>query len=200
MAVNKTGAKAFKVVKPKYIIVTLFTGKETDDISPLGDTYFLEDVVRDTTSVSQDDNESADVERETSDTPITTLVTLGKWKLAAELADTNGEILSALCGFTYDEKSKKAYAPSGYEQHYAKISVVFTNPKDIKKLTAFVLPKVQLDSKLTLESLNTNLGRIKLGGTAQLVTVKVPDGAGGSTTKDISTPFWTEEEFTLPSE
>lgn len=198
MAVTKTGAKAFKLIKPKYIVATLFTGTETDD-NPLGDTFILEDIVRDTTSVSQDENETTDVERETSDTPIVSLVTLGKWKLASELADLNGDVLAALCGFTYDSKAKKAYAPSGYEQRYAKIAIAYTNPKDATKLSAFVLPKVQLDSRLTIESLNSNLGRIAIGGTAQLVHVKVPDGSVGSTTKDISTPFWTEEEYTLPT-
>lgn len=199
MAVNNTGANAYKLIKPKYIVATLFTGKETDETSPLGDTYILEDVVRDTTSISQDDNETTDIERETSDTPITSIVTLGKWQLASEVADTNGTLLAGLCGFTYDSKAKKAYAPSSYEQKYAKIAVVFTNPKDATKLTAFVLPKVQLNSKMTIESLNSNLGRIALAGTAQLVTVKVPDGSSTSTTKNIQTPFWTEEEYTLPT-
>lgn len=199
MAVNNTGANAFKLIKPKYIVATLFTGKETDEMSPLGDTYILEDVVRDTTSISQDDNETTDIERETSDTPITSIVTLGKWQLSSEVADTNGTLLAGLCGFTYDSKAKKAYAPSSYEQKYAKIAVAFTNPKDATKLTAFVLPKVQLNSKMTIESLNSNLGRITLAGTAQLVTVKVPDGSSASTTKNISTPFWTEEEYTLPT-
>ena len=32
MAVNKTGAKAKKFIKPSYIVATLFTGSEQDDL------------------------------------------------------------------------------------------------------------------------------------------------------------------------
>lgn len=188
--VTNTGDSALKLIKPKYIVATLFTGSDTND--PTGDSYILEDVVRDTTSISQDDSETTDIERETSDTPIKSIVTLGSWQLAAEVADTNGELLAGLCGFTYDTTNKKAYAPSSYEERYAKVAVAFTNPKDNAKLSAFVLPKVQLNSKVTIESLNTNLGRIALAGTAQLVKVT----ANG---KQVDTPFYVEEEYTLPT-
>jgi hypothetical protein len=188
--VTNTGDSALKLIKPKYIVATLFTGSDTN--VPSGDSYILEDVVRDTTSISQDDNETTDIERETSDTPIKSIVTLGSWQLSAEVADTNGELLAGLCGFVYDSTNKKAYAPSSYEERYAKVDVAFTNPKDNAKLSAFVLPKVQLNSKMTIESLNTNLGRIALAGTAQLVKVT----ANG---KQIDVPFYVEEEYTLPT-
>lgn len=189
--VTNTGSSAVKLIKPKYIVTTLFTGQETDDNSPLGEVFILEDVVRDTTSISQDDNDTTDIERETSDTPIKTIVTLGKWQLASEVADTNGSLLAGLCGFTYDETNKIAYAPSAYEERYAKFDLVFTNPKDNTKLTSFTLPKVQLNSKLTIESLNSNLGRIALAGTAQLVKATVSG-------KEIDVPFYVKEDYTLP--
>lgn len=188
--VTNTGDSALKLIKPKYIVATLFTGSDTN--APSGDSYILEDVVRDTTSISQDDNETTDIERETSDTPIKSIVTLGSWQLSAEVADTNGELLAGLCGFVYDSTSKNAYAPSSYEERYAKVDVAFTNPKDNTKLSAFVLPKVQLNSKMTIESLNTNLGRIALAGTANLVKVTVNG-------KQIDVPFYVEEEYTLPT-
>ena len=52
MAVNNTGATAKKFIKPSYIVATLFTGSEEDDV-PKGDSYILEDVVEDTTSIAQ---------------------------------------------------------------------------------------------------------------------------------------------------
>lgn len=56
MAVNNTGATAKKFIKPSYIVATLFTGSEENDV-PKGDSYILEDVVEDTTSIAQDDND-----------------------------------------------------------------------------------------------------------------------------------------------
>lgn len=87
MAVNNTGATAKKFIKPSYIVATLFTGTEEDDV-PKGDSYILEDVVEDTTSIAQDDNDVNDIECETSDSPILSIVKLGKYQFAAEVADT----------------------------------------------------------------------------------------------------------------
>lgn len=95
MAVNKTGAKAKKFIKPSYIVATLFTGSEQDDV-PKGDSYILEDVVEDTTSISQDDNDVNDIECETSDSPIISIVKLGKYQFTAEVADTQKDLLIAL--------------------------------------------------------------------------------------------------------
>ena len=84
MAVNNTGATAKKFIKPSYIVATLFTGAEEDD-TPLGDSYILEDVVEDTTSIAQDDNDVNDIECETSDSPILSIVKLGKYQLRLRL-------------------------------------------------------------------------------------------------------------------
>lgn len=186
--VTNTGAGALKLVKPDAIVVTLFTGTETDD-TPKGDSYVLEDVIRDTTSIAQDDNSTSDVERETSDTPILSIVTSGKYQLASEVADTQKDLLVALCDFTYDETTKKVYAPAAYKAKYAKVDVVFGTK-------AVVVPKVQLNSKVTMESLNTSVGRIVLAGTAQLASLKI--GASG-TQKTIKTPYYLDEDYTMPT-
>ena len=99
MAVNNTGATAKKFIKPSYIVATLFTGSEQDDV-PKGDSYILEDVVEDTTSIAQDDNDVNDIECETSDSPILSIVKLGKYQFTAEVADTQKDLLVALMGFT----------------------------------------------------------------------------------------------------
>lgn len=186
--VTNTGAGALKLVKPDAIVATLFTGEETDDI-PKGDSYILDDVIRDTTSIAQDDNSTSDIERETSDTPILSVVTSGKYQLAAEVADTQKDLLVALCDFTYDETTKKVYAPAAYKTKYAKVDVVFGTK-------AVVVPKVQLNSKVTMESLNTSIGKIALAGTAQLAALKI--GASG-TQKTIKTPYYLDENYTMPS-
>ena len=174
--VTNTGAGALKLVKPDAIVVTLFTGEETDDI-PKGDSYVLDDVIRDTTSIAQDDNSTSDIERETSDTPILSVVTSGKYQLAAEVADTQKDLLVALCD------------PAAYKTKYAKVDVVFGTK-------AVVVPKVQLNSKVTMESLNTSIGKIALAGTAQLAALKI--GASG-TQKTIKTPYYLDENYTMPT-
>lgn len=50
--------------------------------------------------------------------------------------------------------STKYFAPAQYKKLYAKIDVVF---EEGETMTAFVVPKLQLNSKLMLESLNSIL-------------------------------------------
>ena len=95
----------------------------------------------------------------------------------------------ALCDFTYDETTKKVYAPAAYKAKYAKVDVVFGTK-------AVVVPKVQLNSKVTMESLNTSVGKIALAGTAQLASLKI--GASG-TQKTIKTPYYLDEDYTMPT-
>lgn len=196
MAVKNTGASALKFVKPDNIVITLYSGAsgETDN-DPKGNTYILDDVVRDTTSIAQDDNDTTDIERETSDTPILSIVTAGKYQLAAEVADTQADLLVDICDFIKDDSDKKVYAPQGYKVKYAKVAVVAGT-------TAVVLPKVQLNSKVTMESLNTNIGKIALAGTAQLASINIKVtkvGGEGFDTKVIKTPYYIDPAYTLPT-
>lgn len=190
--VINTGAGAVKFIKPDYIVATLFDGTETDESAPNGDSYILEDVIEDTTSISQDDNDTTDVECETSDSPIISIVKLGKWQFAAEIGDTQKDLLAALCGFTDDATGKKTLAPSTYKAKYAKIDIVRVQPNGKNAMEACVLPKVQLNSKLTIESLNSNLARIALAGTAKDIALTV---AGNI----VRTPFYVDHNYSLPA-
>lgn len=115
---------------------------------------------------------------------------LGKYQFTAEVADTQKDLLVALMGFTAGTTvSTKYFAPAQYKKLYAKIDVVF---EEGETMTAFVVPKLQLNSKLMLESLNSNIGRISLAGTAY--DANVADGA-----KTIRTPFYVDSAYTLPS-
>lgn len=193
MAVTKTGASATKFIKPDYIVVTLFTGAEKND-TPLGDSYILEDVIEDTTSIAQDDNETTDIECETSDSPVVSIVKQGKWQVAAEVGDTQSDLLKDLCGYTVDATGKKDYAPSNYKKLYIKFDVVFKTGANTYE--AYVVPRLQLNSKLTIESLNSNLGRIALAGTAQDITVSINSGDAATSFKS---PFYVDRNYTLPS-
>ena len=182
--VTSTGAGAIKLSKPSHIIVRPFNGNAAGD-----DYYDLDDVVRDTTSISQDDNDTTDIERETSDTPIMSIVTTGKYQFSAEVADTQADVLKALCDFTVDTDGKM-YAPSTYKTKYCEVAVVFEqNSNNI----ALILPKLQLNSKTTIESLNSNLAKVALAGTAQLAEITLKDAS----TK-IKVPFYIDPNYTLP--
>lgn len=189
MAVTKTEQTAEFNIKPTYIVATMYTDSDTDG-SPSGDAYILEDVVRDTTSMSQDDNDETDIERETNDDPIMSIVTQGKRNFEAEVADTQQSLLVALAGFTVDTSGKKVYGPAKYQTKYAKIDVAFENSDG--SLSAWVYPKVQLNSKLLLESLNSNIGRISLAGVSKTISVTV----GGKT---VYTNIYKDLAYTLPS-
>lgn len=191
MAVINTGDSAKKFIKPKYIVATMFTGSETDETAPLGDVYVLQDVIRDTTTLSPDENESTDIECETSDNPIMSAVTLGSYQFAAEVADTQGDLLKDLCGFEMSG-SNTYYAPGAYSPKYAQMAIVMEDYNKPGELTAFVCAKVQLNSRMLLESMNSNPARIALAGTGQNITVTV----NGNT---IQTPFFVTEGYTLPT-
>ncbi len=183
--VHSTGASAIKLSKPTHIIVRPYT---TAGVA--GEDYYdLDDVVRDTTSISQDDNSTTDIERETSDTPIYSIITTGKYQFSAEVADTQADVLVALCGFTKGTSDNKVYAPSGYTNMYAEVAVVFENGG---KNVALILPKLQLNSKTTIESLNTNLAKVALAGTAQLADITVNG-------KAAKVPFYIDNDYTLPT-
>ena len=186
--VNYTGAKAQKFIKPDYIVATLFKGDETDNTAK-GDSYILEDVIEDTTKISQDDNTTTDIECETSDAPIVSIVKLGKYQISAEVGDTQADLLKSLCGFIADDTGKKVFAPSIYQPLYVKFDIVYKNGDSY---VAYVVPKAQLNSKVMIESLNSNLGRIAIAGTAQDVSFTVGE-------KVIKTPFYIDMQYTLPT-
>lgn len=188
--VINTGVGAVKFIKPDYIVATLFDGTESNESAPKGNSYILEDVIEDTTSISQNDNDTTDIECETSDSPIISIVKLGKWQFAAEIGDTQKDLLTALCDFTDGAADQKTIAPSIYKAKYAKIDVVQVQPDGIT-MEAYVLPKVQLNSKLTIESLNSNLARIALAGTAKDISLTV-------NAKTVRTPFYVDHKYSLP--
>ena len=58
--VTFTGKTARKLSNPKYIVVTEFLASDSEEAK--GDSYILEDVLRDTTSFTQDDNDKTENE------------------------------------------------------------------------------------------------------------------------------------------
>lgn len=167
--VTFTGKTARKLSNPKYIVVTEFLASDTEEAN--GDSYILEDVLRDTTSFTQDDNNKTDIERETSDTPIKSIVKLGKRNVGATVDDWQDDVAKALAG--YSLVGNRLVAPSSYKDKYVKFATVFNDDDADSKtgLIAAVYPKVMLDSKSLIESLNSQIAGIEISGVAQDVDI-----------------------------
>lgn len=179
--INST-AKSLRVYNPDALYVTPFE----DDVRGTK-TYKLSEVIRDTTTITQEDPTENKIENEFGSAPILTNVQLGSFTFSAEVADMQQDLLVALCGYVKGESADRTFAPSSYTPVYAEIALVFKTGDN--KYVAAVMPKVQLNSKATFDSLSTSMGRITLAGTG--LNIAVQDGVG---TKE--TPFYIDSNWT----
>ena len=186
--VTNTGSTAVLVSKPKYIVATIGEGGNEKN-------YIFEHVLKDSTKFSQNDNTTTTIDNEVSDTPIKTNVTLGSYQFEATIEDIQESLLIDMCGFAKATNSGVVYAPASYVEKNAKIAVVLDKGTGDGKLVAYVAPKVQLNSKLILESLSSSMAGFSLAGTAQTAAVTV----GSGTTDNISTPLYIDYDYTLPT-
>lgn len=177
MALTNISTSKVKIYNPYGLYVKPFINENTVG----SDVYFLDEVIRDTTTITQDDPTENKIENEFSSAPILNNVQLGSYTFSAEVADMQPELLEKLCG--YEADGSKVYAPSTYTPVYAEIALVFKLSE--YQYVAAVLPKVQLNSKATFDSLSTSMGRITLAGTGLNLTV---DGK--------ETPFYLDTNFT----
>lgn len=183
-----TSATSKKIYNPKFIFITPWT----DDKTPGTKAWRCEEVIRDTTTITQEENTENPVENELSSSPIINNIIAGKYTIATEIGDLQPDLLKDLLGFNVNTAKDKAYAPEGYTTKFAEFALVFQNP-DGKTHSAAILPKVQLNPTITIDSLSTSLGRIVLSGSAQAA----PVGTGS----DVhTTPFYLDYAYTLPPE
>lgn len=155
--IKTTIAGAKKLKRVKQILITPYdeSGEE------LGATaYQLDNIVADTTSITQDDPDTTDIECETRDEPIDSVTTLGSYQFTTTSGDVQKELLTNIMGFKEDTSSKILYAPALYKDLYAEIRLVFSNGD------ALVLPKVRLNNKIVAETLKTGLVQATIAGTA----------------------------------
>lgn len=177
MAIVNTivGKKVFK--KPTKI---LFTPYEGDTLSST--TYALDNIVADSTSITQDEAERNTVDCETRDEAIDESVTLGSYQFTCNNADWQEQLVVALLGFT--KKGNILAAPSSYVETYAQIEIQFGDAKNVENYGgSVVLPRVLLTSAATMESLKTNVGKMTVSGTAYSWEV-------GSDMNTVLTPFY----------
>ena len=137
--------------------------------------FALDDVVADTTSISQNEAETNAVDCETRDEPIYENVTLGSYNFSCESGNIDKDILQHALGFKVSGEGStlKAYAPASYKELWAEVEIQFANG------TSLVLPKVKLNSNIDASSLKTGIVRGIVGGTAYSTVV---DG--------VETPFY----------
>lgn len=187
MALANISDSKVKIYNPFGLYVTPFKSETTK-----GDTtYFLDEVIRDTTTITQDDPTENRIENEFGSAPILNNVQLGSYTFSAEVADMQGELLNKLCGYVKGSTNTDlTFAPATYTPVYAEIALVFKTGDS--SYVAAVLPKVQLNSKATFDSLSSSMGRITLAGTG--LNIGVSDG-----TKTVQTPFYIDSAYELPA-
>lgn len=191
MALNTTlASSSLKIFNPDALYVTLFESNSQGVLAKAGDTYKLSEVIRDTTSITQDDPTENKIENEFGSAPILSNTQLGSYQFSAEVADMQSTLLEKLCGYVKGTGTAqdRVFAPATYTPIYAEIALAFKTGDN--KYVAAVLPKVQLNSKATFDSLSSNMGRITLAGTGQNIAVPT----GDNTTMD--TPFYLDTNFT----
>lgn len=131
-----------------------------EDESTLGeDTYDLLDIVGDTTSVEQDENDVNEIPHELKAEPLYETTDLGNKTFTTECIDMQNIVLGELMGWDVDEAGT-AFAPINYKDLYCKIELGFNSTDDI-----VVLPKVKLNSRATLASMKTDVSRGTIAGT-----------------------------------
>lgn len=188
MAVQTINTTSLKVYNPDALYVTPFvTGSGGTEVRGT-DTYKLSEVIRDSTTISQDDPTENKVENEFGSAPILNNVQLGSYTFSAEVADMQSTLLEKLCGYKKGTtNTDRTFAPATYTPIYAEIVLAFKTGDN--KYVAAVLPKVQLNSKATFDSLSTSMGRITLAGTG--LNIAVQDGD-----TPIETPFYIDSNWT----
>lgn len=187
MAVKDINTTKVKIYNPFGLYVTPFTSETTKG----NETYFLDEVIRDTTTITQDDPTENRIENEFGSAPILNNIQLGSYTFSAEVADMQQELLNKLCGYIKGSTNTDlTFAPSTYTPVYAEIALVFKTGENL--YMAAILPKVQLNSKATFDSLSSSMGRITLAGTG--LNIGVTDG-----TKTVQTPFYIDSDYTLPT-
>lgn len=185
--IKDTGA--LHILNPDALYVTPLIKNSQGEYTKEGaeKTYKLKEVIRDTTTISQEDPTENKIENEFGSAPIESNIQLGNYTFSAEVADMQQDLLVDLCGYIKGDATDRTFAPSTYSPVYAEIALVFNAGNG--KYVAAVLPKVLLNSKATFDSLSTSMGRITLAGTAQ--NIQVSDGTG---TKN--TPFYIDSNWT----
>lgn len=178
MAVTATDTTAIKLGGVTQIILTPYT-----DGSKGSTSYSLDNIVADTTSITQEEPTTNTVDCETRDEPIFENITLGRYTFSAESGDIQDIVLTNCFGFVKGA-SGSLYAPSTYKEIWAEIEVVFGDKGSL------VCPKVKMSGNIDASSLKTGMVRGVISGSCYSVSITTETTGDGSTTTPITTPFY----------
>lgn len=139
-----------------YVRATVWASETS---GPTGLTYDITEVVADTTTVEQAENESNALEHEFSSAPLYENIQLGDKTFACESIDLQNEVLKGLFGWV-ETTEGALVAPVAYKALYATIELGFVNSEDV-----IILPKVLLNSRAVIASMKTDASRANINGT-----------------------------------
>lgn len=167
MAKSKIGDNLILAGVSRIVFVPWVQDGDTGKWSKGSEGFCLDDVVADTTAISQDEAETNAIDCETRDEPIMENITLGSYKFTCESANIDKDVLEGCFGFkvTGEGKTLKAYAPATYKENWAEIEIQFSNG------TSMVLPKVKMAANIDASSLKTGIVRGVIAGTAYTTQV-----------------------------
>ena len=158
-------AKKTIFTKAKEILIAPWTESEGALVAPTtAGVIELTSVIADSLTITQEDPETTDIDCETSDEPIYSVTTAGKYTVELNNASIDDEYLEKVMGWEKD--GNNFVAPMSYAARYIAIQVGFT--ENSKYL---YLPKVLIAPKLVFESLSTNIAYGTLSGTASSAKV-----------------------------
>ena len=178
MAVTATDTTAIKLGGVTQIILTPYTDGTKGSTS-----YSLDNIVADTTSITQEEPTTNTVECETRDEPIFENITLGRYTFSAESGDIQDVVLTNCFGFVKGA-SGSLYAPSTYKEIWAEIEVVFGDKGSL------VCPKVKMSGNIDASSLKTGMVRGVISGSCYSVSITTETSGQGSTGTPLTTPFY----------
>lgn len=174
MGATATDATAVKLGGVTSIILTPFQDGKAGSQS-----YSLDNVIADSTTITQGEVTLNAVDCETRDEPIFENITLGKYSITFDSGDIQETILKNCLGFIKDIKNGNMYAPTVYTERWAKIEVVFGEKGSL------VCPKVKLNGNIDASSLKTGMVKGVIGGTCYTTEV-----TQGDSSTPIKTPFY----------
>lgn len=178
MAVTATDTTAIKLGGVTQILLTPYADGTKGSTS-----YSLDNIVADTTAITQEEPTTNTVECETRDEPIFENITLGHYTFSAESGDIQDIVLTNCFGFVKGA-SGSLYAPSVYKEIWAEIEVVFGDKGSL------VCPKVKMSGNIDASSLKTGMVRGVISGSCYSVSITTEATGSGSTTTPLTTPFY----------
>lgn len=125
------------------------------------DDYILDNIVADSTTITQEENTNNPIEAETKDEPLYENITLGSYTFASNSGDIQPAILTGVFGFTKgtDTSADVFYAPTTYKPVWVKVQVKFGDTGTL------VCPKVKLSCRINASSLKTGIVQGEITGT-----------------------------------